>query len=191
LVKVEEESITESQIPDMHKKSLIFTAIMLLLGIFAPILISVFNYSWQPTVIIQGLLWIYQQSPGWYSNGFSIIDSYIMMSMFPFLLLRIVPVLQIYRYYNGKTTRNRVFITAVLGDGYTTFSGIFLLFLTIGSDTYHIPLPFQIIFAFFILLTFRFPEPTAPWKGKEEPKSWWEKEPDSQQEKKEAEDELW
>lgn len=174
MVEVEEESITKSQIPDMHKKSLIFTAIMLLLGQFAPVLISVFNYSRQPTVIIQGLLWIYQQSPGWYGNGFSIIDSYIMMSMFPFLLLRIAPVLQIYRYYNGKTTRKRAFITAILGDGYTTFSGIFLLFLTIGSDTYHIPLPFQIIFAFFILLIFRFPEPTAPWKGKEETKSWWE-----------------
>ena len=189
-----EESVSESLIVNQKKKSLIFTAIMLIIGLFSPVLISVFNYGMMPDVFVQGMFWTYRQSSqGWYENGFSIIDSYMWMSMFPFLLLRMVPVSQIYRYYNGKTTRKRVFAASIIGDGYMLFSGLLITFLAFGyGDTFHIPLPFQIIFSIFVLLIFRIPKPTTPWKSEEEPKSWWEKKPETQEDApSEDEDKLW
>ena len=182
--EVEDDSVSESQIPTQKKKSLLFSMIMLIIGLFSPVLISVFNYAMIPEVLIQGIFWTYRQSSyGWYENGFSIISPYVWMSIFPFFLLRMVPVSQMYRYYNGKTTRKRVFIASIIGDGYFLFGAILILVFT--SDTFHIPLPFQIIFSFIVLLKFRIPEPTTPWKSEEKPKSWWAKEPKPQEENQE------
>ena len=192
---VEDDSISESQIPDQKMKSLLFSAIMLIIGLFSPVLISVYNYAMIPEVLIQGMFWMYHQSSyGWYENGFSIISPYLWMSVFPFILLRMVPVSQMYRYYNGKTTRKRVFIASIVGDGYFLFTAILILIFTIGySDSFHAPLPFQILFSIIVLLKFRIPEPTTPWKSEENPKTWWEKSSEPQKEKptKDDQDTLW
>ncbi|MGY5879780.1 MAG: hypothetical protein RTV31_05995 [Candidatus Thorarchaeota archaeon] len=190
--EVKEESVSESESPNLKGKPQLFAAIMLIIGLFSPVLISVYNYTMEPQVLIQGMFWIYSQSSGWYDNGFSIVPPYSMISALPFLLLRMAPVSQIYRYYNGKTTRKRVFITSIIGDGYYLISAIVILIITFGYDTYHIPLTFQIIFSFFVLLKFRILEPTTPWKSEDKPKSWWAKTPDSQEKKStDDDDKLW
>ena len=193
--EVEEKSVSESQVPDSTKKSVLFSGIMLIIGLFAPISISAFNYnSSSPTVSIEGMFWMYRLTSSQYiSAGFATtIDPNSWIVMFPFLLLRMVPVSQLYRYYNGKTTRLRVFIASIIGDGFFLFSSILIWFVSLGQygAGIHIPLPFQIIFGFFVLLIFRVPKPKAPWPRKQSTKSWWAKEPDSQQEKV-ADDELW
>ena len=193
--EVEDDSVSESQIPTQKKKSLLFSMIMLIIGLFSPVLISVFNYnSSSPDVNIQGMFWMYRLTSSQYiAAGFSItIDPNSWIVMFPFLLLRIAPVSQIYRYYNGKTTRIRVFIASIIGDGLFLFSSILIWFVSLGQHGagIHIPLPFQIIFSFFVLLIFRGPKPPVTWESKQSTKSWWAKEPDSQQEKV-ADDELW
>jgi hypothetical protein len=96
-----------------------------------------------------------------------------------------VPVYQIYRYYNGKTTRKHVVIALLVGEGYFIFTAIVINLLTFGYDSYHAPLAFQLIFGILVLWRFRIPEPTAPWKSEEETKSWWDKEPEDQEEKRE------
>ena len=77
-----------------------------------------------------------------------------------------------------------MFIASVVGDGPFLFMGIMMAYFSFVSysDTFHMPLPFQIIFSLFVLLIFRIPKPTDPWKST---KSWWEKEPAVQEEKQE------
>jgi len=196
---VEDESVTESQIPDHKKKSVLFAVIMLILGLFAPILIDAWNTnSSSPDVFIQGIFWMYRfKSSQYIAAGFYIIfDSSSLIVMFPFFMLRMIPAVQIYRYYNRETTRIRVFIASIVGDGLILFMGLMMAFssLVSHSDTFHMPLPLQIIFSLFALLIFRVPKPTDPWKSS---KSWWEKEPEDQegkQEKRPAKDDndmLW
>lgn len=72
---VEDENITESKTPDHKKKSVLFVVIMLILGLFAPILIDAWNTnSSSPTVFIQGLFWLYRfNSTQYIEAGFYII----------------------------------------------------------------------------------------------------------------------
>jgi len=184
---VEEEGVVESQIPVHKKKSVLFTAIMLVLGIFAPIMIDAWNTnSSSPDVFIQGIFWMYRSNSSQYTAaGFYIIfDPSSWIGMFPFLVLRMIPAVQIYRYYNRETTGIRVFIASIISDGPTLFMGIMMAYSSFVAydDTLHIPLPFQMLFSLFVLLIFRVPKPADPWKST---KSWWEKEPEDQEEKQE------
>jgi hypothetical protein len=185
--KVVEESVTESQVPEQTKKSVLFAAIMLIIGLFAPILIDAFGTnSPSPIVVIVGMFWEYRfTSSPYIPAGFALlIDSSSWTVMFPFLLLRMVPVRQIFRYYNGKTTRIRVVIASVIGDGLYLFVGIMMAFSIFAtqSDRFHLPLPFQIIFSIFVLLIFRGSKPPVTWENKQSTKSWWEKSPEPDQE---------
>ena len=171
--------------------------IILIIGLFAPIMITMNFWGMDPQVDIQSMFWMYTQNPDISSFlGFYLNHVYALVSMFPFLLLRMVPVSQIYRYYNGKTTKKRAFIAAVIGDGVfliVTFPSMILM-AVISGFYFMIPLPFQMIVGILILWRSPLPEPTTPWVSQEEPKSWWEKSPDPQQKKPaddDDEDKLW
>ncbi len=189
----EKESISESQTQAQQRFPLLIGAIMLIIGLLAPVMINVYDTEWMSQIVIQGMFWMYSfSSSGPYDSGFSTIHPYAFASMFPFLLLRMVPVSQIYRYYNGKTTKKRALIASIVGDGLFLFVGILFLFIGFGySGMFMIPLPFQVIFGFLVLWRFPIPEPTTPWEGTSEQKSWWDKTPKPQQEKSKDEDELW
>jgi len=188
-----QENISESHTQGRQRNSKLIASIMLLFGLFAPLMITVSTYGGRSTVVIQSMFWMYNQASYMYNyNGFSLIPPEALFSMFPLILLRMAPVFQIFRYYNGKTTRKRALIASTVGDGPFLIMGIPYLFLSmIMISMFMIPLPFQFIFGILVLWRYPIPDPTTPWEGDLEPKSWWEKEPDSQQEKKEAEDELW
>ena len=95
------ENDSELQSRDKEKKSILLAAITLVIGIFSPVMISIFNmHSSVPDVYIQGMFWLYRQTDSvWVENGFSLMDSYTFMNAFPFLLFRIIPVIQIYKYW--------------------------------------------------------------------------------------------
>lgn len=190
----DEGSISESHTQEEKRNSKLIAAIMLLLGLFAPVMMTMYSYGWMtPQVSIQSIFWMYYSDSYMYSvYGFTILPLYALFSMFPFMLLRMVPVSQIYRYYNGKTTRKRALIASFIGDGYfliMTLPGLLLSFMGMLMS----PLPFQLIFGLLVLWRYPLPEPTTPWKSEEKPKSWWEKSPESQQEKKSTDDDdkLW
>ena len=178
---------SESQIGEASRKPLLFGVILSLIGLLAPVLLNINSYGFSSGIGIQSILWMY--FPG---SGFTFIPPYMLTAMFPFILLRFVPVLQLHRYYNGKTTRKRALLASLVGDGYFLIFGIpiFIISLLYASPYLMIPLPFQLIVTILILFRYPIPEPTTPWDGEEEPKSWWEKTPDSQQ-KKPDDDELW
>lgn len=186
--ELDEGNNSESYTLGEKRNSKLITAIMLLLGLFAPLVIYVFSYVWMtPQISILSIFWMYSsESYYMYSFfGFSLVPLYSLFIMFPIVLLRMVPVSQIYRYYNGKTTRRRAFIASCIGDGLFLIYGTPYLFLGFWGMLM-LPLPFQLIFGFLVLWRYPIPEPTTPWKitsDDSEPKSWWEKSSDPQQKK--------
>jgi len=167
------------------RNSKLIAAIMLLLGLFAPLMIQTYNYGWgPPQFIIQSFFWAYYSESYYMSSfgGFIIIPPYALISMFPLILFRIAPVYQIWRYYNEKTTRKRAMIACFIGDGLFLISTIPYIFLVM-MGMLMLPLPFQLIFGLLVLWRYPISEPTAPWKSEEETKSWWEKTSEPQKEK--------
>ena len=172
---------------------------MLLLGLFAPLMITIISSGWMtPQISITSIFWVYYSEPYYMSSyfyGFSLNPPDAVFSMFPFILLRMVPVSQKNRYYIGKTTRKRAIIASFDGDALFLISGIpYLLFSFMGMVMS--PLPFQLIFGLLVLWRYPLPEPTTPWKSEEKPKSRWDKDSDPPQEKqdkptKDDNDVLW
>ncbi|MHA1137130.1 MAG: hypothetical protein ACTSSE_11655 [Candidatus Thorarchaeota archaeon] len=189
-------SVLESEIPENSRKPVPIAVVMLLLGLFAPFLVTGYSYEWMSQITIQSYLWTFSTY-----GGFSIIPLIVLPVMFPLLLMRLVPVLQIYRYYNGKTTRKRTYIVCLFGDGFFLFYGLLFVIIAIGFGGLLFPLPFQLLFGWIILWRFPVLEPTTPWESESKPKSWWEKDsdppPDTSKEtqekptKKDDDNELW
>ena len=182
--------VPESQIPENSRKPVLIAVVMLLLGLFAPFLITAYSDLWMSQITIQSYFWTFSSY-----GGFSITPLFILPVMFPILLLRFVPILQIYRYYTGKTTRKRTYIICMFGDGFFLFYGILFLIIAIGYGGLLLALPFQLLFGWIVLWRFPVPEPTTPWESESEPKSWWDKERKPQEEKQEKptndDDVLW
>jgi len=191
-----ESVISNSTKVNAKQKSRMIAGITLLLGLFGPFMLTIYNYSIVSQTIIQSMLWMYVGSGSMYPyQGFSIIPPYAWTSMFPIMILRFVPVLQIYRYYQGKTTRRRAAIASVFGDGF--FLSVILIMLIVNyavglsMGMYAIPLPFQFLFCAIMLWRYPIAEPTTPWEDMEEHQSWWEKDQEPNVEKPKSEDELW
>ena len=110
-----------------------------------------------------------------------------------------VPATMMYRYYNEKTTRKRAAIASFVGDGiFLVMYGPFVFMSFIfGYGYFMSPLPIQMMIALLILWRSPVPEATRPWDAAPQDRSWWEKEPEAQeetQEKKHAKDDddvLW
>lgn len=166
----------DSKAGGMSHRATVTGIIMILLGVLAPIMISYMSYMGTYDLSIQSLLWYYHVGP--YGFDFLFFPLLLLFSTFPFLILRMVPVLVIYRYYQGKMTRRRAFIGVAAGDLLFLIEGLFILLVSMAFMSYYliIPTPFQMLIGFLILWRFPVPEPTKPWDDVEKAKPWWEKE---------------
>jgi hypothetical protein len=170
--------------------------ILLGFGIFAPFLVTLTTWGMNSRLNIQSMFWIYTQSTYMSDfDGFSVIHPYVLMSMFPFLLFRmVVPVSMMYRYYNGKITKKSALIASCAGDGVFLIFGLpsVLLSSIFGMGYYIIPLPIQMIVGILILWRSPMPESTTPWEDITKPKSYWKQKSETQQERpSEDKDKLW
>jgi hypothetical protein len=203
--KVMGEQAIDPLIDGSKQKAKETAVVMMLLALFAPVMINIYLISEFSHINVLSMLWTYSSSssyPVYPSSGFQIMPIYILMSIFPFLLLRLVPVFQIHRYYSGRTTRRRALIASFIGDGYFLFTALPAIIMpwVLGVSMFMFPLPFQVIFGILMLWRYPIPDPTTPWEDLEEPKSWWDKKsesqqgkpPDEQQQKPpDDEDKLW
>jgi len=185
---------------DGGRKSKYITAIVLLLGLFAPFLLMISYYGFDSQIILIAIVWSLFSSPSVFpyssrSYRFEILPPEIIIQLFPLILLRLVPVSQIYRYYQGKTTRRRALIASTFGEGIYMFYLLLMVIMTFASGlitiVLPIPIPFQFLFCSIVLWRYPIPKPTTPWDGKEKSKSWWEKGQEPKEEKLRKEDELW
>lgn len=189
----ENENNYETLIPINKRTAQLITVIMLIIGLFAPFSFEIYNYGWISDVVISSMFWMFRQSSyvnGYY--GFSFVNLSSFSMMFPFLLLRMVPVFQISRYYDGKTTKKHVLIATLIGDGLYLIFGILALFFSMGgSSTLMIPLPFEIIFGFLVLWKHPILEPNTPWEGISDSISMEDKKANHKHEKQSDDEELW
>jgi hypothetical protein len=187
----------EAESATHNPKPRLKAAIILILGLFAPLMMMMSLWGMFPDINIQSIFWMYSTSPYYTSFlGFSLMPIWSLFSMFPFLLFRMAAVLQIYRYYNGKTTRKRAAIVSTIGDGILLilFLPSIIVSIMFGMFFYIvIPLPIQMVVAFLILWRSPLPVPKTPWESEDKPKSWWEKTADSPPKKKPTDDDdvLW
>lgn len=166
-----------SEADSQHKHPLvskIAAVVLVLLGIFSPIMINSYGYSGNYDFYINSLLWTFHCS-NW-GTDFYLTPFYYLFSIFPILILRLVPVSQIVRYYHGKTTRRRAFLGVIIGDIFFVIVGLITLMFSLASPypTFSLPLPIQMLVGFLVLWIFPIPEPTTPWDSTSETKSWWE-----------------
>lgn len=172
----------------------IFVAIMILLAILAPVMMTSSGYIGEYDFVMQSFFWYFHV--GTFGSGWFFMPFYVAFPTLPYLALRMVPVYMTYRYYREKTTRRRAAIGIIVGDLYFLIMTLPMMILTamfVGSYLIF-PLPVQMLVGFFILWRYPIPEPTKPWEGSEETKPWWEKESGSLRKAPEAkneEDRLW
>jgi hypothetical protein len=171
-----------------------FVAVMILLGILAPVMMTSFGYVGNYDLTIVSLFWYFEV--GTFGSGWLFLPPYATISMLPYLALRMVPVYMTYRYYQGKTTRRRAAAGILIGDLLFLIGTLpEMILAAMFAISYLIfPLPVQMLVGFFILRRYPIPEPTKPWEGSEETKPWWENESSSlpkSPEAKNEEDRLW
>jgi hypothetical protein len=166
---------------DMHVKDMSRIAnptgvTIALLGLLAPIMMTWISYPGYVSLSIQASLWFFNL--GSFGSGFQFIPLSAIFSMFPLLILRMVPAYVIVRYYHGKTTRKRALIGVMVGDILFLAMGLLIFvssYMFVGSNLL-VPLPFEMLAGFLVLWRFPIPEPTKPWEGSDETKPWWERE---------------
>ncbi len=182
---------------DGVRKSKLIAVITLLLGLFAPFLLTVSDYGFDSQIMLMTLQWSLFYSPSVFPNSppsyrFELLPPEVIIQLFPFVLLRLVPVSQIYRYYQGKTTRGRALIASIFGDGIYIFYFLFVLInpFRFGLFTliYPIPLSFQFLFCVVVLWRYPIPKPTTPWDGMKESEAWLEEDLEPKEEELRNED---
>jgi len=123
------------------------------------------------------MLWTLPMSFGIYTtvgmlqSANPIPNPFAFIGNLPLTFLRFVFVYQMYRLYQGRTTRNRALLVGAVSELQMTIIGIFSVITPVFSlmSRYFIPVPILILVALIIMKVSR---PT--WKQYEEDRSWWE-----------------
>jgi hypothetical protein len=152
----------------------IIAVLMALIAFLAPVTVAGYDYGYDFYLSITAMLWsIYMDG---YSVRLQFIGPYSMITMIPFLMFRIGFVYQITRYYQGKTTRGRTVVAAVLSEA--PFLALYVLWLITfaiyGVLGLNFPLPIMMIVGLLLLWRSPVSEATVPWEGADEPTPWWE-----------------
>ena len=169
----------------------IIAILMILIALFAPFFVTGYSSGYSVSLNITAMLWsIFIDEHG---THFQLISVYSSLAMLPFLFFRAAFVVQIIRYYQGKTTRGRTAIVAVLSEAPIIaiyIIGLIVYSMIYGGLGFSFPLPIMMMVGLLLLWRFPVPDVTVPWKGADEPTPWWEEKP---QEKTEPpiDDEPW
>ena len=179
---------------DYSRTAKLAVIVSILLGLFSPLLLTVSRYPGNYYLSIQSLLWSFSQS-NW-GGGFYFFPPIFLFSMFPIVILRLVPAAQMYRYYQGKTTRKRAFLGSIVGDIYFLVGSLIIFIVSLFSpySSLSIPFPLQTLASLFFLFLRPVREPVTPWDIPEEARPWWEQKEGPHSEKKETKDDkdvLW
>ena len=152
----------------------IIAILMAVLAFLAPVAIAGYDFGFDYYININAILWgIYMDG---YSIRFEFLNPFTLMMMIPFSLFRVASVYQLTRYYQGKTTKERARIAAILGDAPFLFVyGIWFITAGIfGGLGLNFPAPTMMLVGLLALWKYPAYEATVPWEGAESSTSWWE-----------------
>ncbi len=118
--------------------------------------------------------------PGTFSEATVIPDAavaipYGLIGNLPITFLRVVFVYQIYRYYQGRTTRGRTLLAAAAGELQVTIMGLFFMSMPTFSLTVQFLVPTPIMFVAGLVMIKMAPtnQLSTPWPDQEDSDSWW------------------
>ena len=168
----------------------IVAILMTLIAFLAPVVVAGYSYGYSFYLNITAMLWsIFIDEYGFH---FQFINVYSSIAMIPFLLFRVAFVYQITRYYQGKTTRGRTVVAAVLSEA--PFLALYVVYLftfaIYGGLGLNFPLPIMMVVGLLLLWRSPVQEVTVPWEGIDEPTPWWE-EQQQEETKSPADDQPW
>lgn len=150
---------------------LLWGSIMAILALVAPYSLTISFRVYETIYSFSALIWHDTR----FSTGIFRLENFFGYFL-PILCLRLVPAFQIVHYYSGNSTRKQTALIILIGDGILLPGNIVALFSSLlFPDWLPIPLPIQMIVGLLILWRLPVPEPTKPWKEKEESGSWWTK----------------
>ncbi|TFH11649.1 MAG: hypothetical protein E4H14_00385 [Candidatus Thorarchaeota archaeon] len=150
---------------------LLWGTMMAILALLAPVSLTISFREYETIYTFSALIWHGTR----FSTGIFRMENFF-GAFLPILCLRLASALQTANYYRGNTTRKRTALIILIGEGPYLLSNIVALFSFLQlPGLLIIPLPIQMIVGLLILWRLPLPEPTKPWKEKEESGSWWTK----------------
>ena len=160
----------------------IIAILMTLIAFLAPFVMAGNSYGYSFYLNITAILWTLNMTEFGFSFHFI---TYSLLVMIPFLMFRVAFVYQITRYYQGKTTRERTTVVAILSDA--PILALYVVYFIITSGIYggiglNFPLPIMMILGLLLLWRSPVPEVTVPWEGADEPIPWWDENPEDRTE---------
>lgn len=158
----------------------IIGAVMGIIAVLAPIVISVSNYGWgEVSTMIIAMTWQASYSP--WGPGYYAFNPFMLLSTLPLTFLRIVFLVMMVRLYQGKTTKKRAILVGFACELQLValFYGSMLLAMLLSPypfELYQIMIPIPILFFIGLLIT-KFVPPTevTTWIEEEKTDSWWER----------------
>jgi hypothetical protein len=93
----------------------------------------------------------------------------------PVTFLRLVFVYQVYRFYQGRTTRKRTLLVGVVSELQMAIVSILGVIIPVFSliSRFFIPIPILFLVALVIIKVAPPSEVSTPWKHSEDTESWW------------------
>jgi hypothetical protein len=160
------------------------TAIMFVLAFYGPMSINIspgFGPFGTDMIYLFGMTY---QIANILSLNITLFDLPIVAITALLSFMRPVFAYQLSRYFKGKTSRERTIVVGVMSElQMPLITGVMLLYLMTNPFTpfvYTIVVPLPVLLLLSLIFMWRIPvvESHGPWKEVDEPKEWWDEEPE-------------
>ena len=171
-----EESATPAT-KDKPVNPVVVGIVMALVALLAPIAFGFSSYDGQHLSVF-AVLWAFSSSP--YLTHLEIMNIFSLITMMPFGFLRLAYAYQMFRFYNGRTTKKRTLTLGIVSE--LPFVMLFVLYFIMWFLYPYGPMglagPTLILLIAGILIIRLKPPPKPPemWEGMPEEKPWWAEE---------------
>ncbi|MFW9976211.1 MAG: hypothetical protein ACFFDQ_13150 [Candidatus Thorarchaeota archaeon] len=114
---------------------------------------------------------------GTFQEAIPIPSPFALIGNIPLTFLRLVFVYQMYKLYEGRTTRKRTILVGAASELQITAIGILSVIMPVFSlmSRFFIPVPLLFLAALIAIKIASPPEDTAYWKSSGDTENWWEK----------------
>lgn len=168
----------------IRRKARNIASVVAAVMLVAPFMISIYSWDLTTEVQLSGVLWNIWLQGGWPMPPFYMLYSAIMS--LPMHIPKFAFVYMIYRYYMGKTTRNRAIIVGLISEIWWWIPNLIIMMMIMMTSPYgyySLILPIPILFLFGIIIMLKIPAPDieTPWKDFKEKADWWEKPPEKEE----------
>ena len=159
---------------DKPVNPLVVGIMMALVALFGPLVFS-FLGDVEMRISVTAVLWIFASSP--YYTYLDVANPSSVIAMMPFGFIRLAYAYQMFRFYKGRTTKQRTLTLGIVSELPFAILSIpfFIMWILLpyGSIPLAGPTPILLIVSILIIRFKPPPEPSEIWEEMPEEKSWW------------------